>query len=276
MTVDHTVSSLKAPNDINRSFSPWYWLLPILPLLLWAIAHFTAPEPALFYFINQRTQRLSDSFWGFFVFLGNGWGLYSLVFPLVLIAPRLLAAGALSGLIAGLASRTLKLALDFPRPASVLDLSTFHIVGNPLLHLSLPSGHTLTAFAVATAFYFSINAAKRKYAWIFFLIATGTGFARVAVGAHWPADVLAGASVGILSGLLGASLCNRMHTASFTTKSRLTWIFMIGALLDAYMLSSTVLDFDSNHPYQVLGMIVLALTLFSLAIKVVADSRHRA
>jgi hypothetical protein len=51
---------------------------------------------------------------------------------------------------------------------------------------------------------------------------------------------------------------------------------MIGALLDAYMLSSTVLDFDSNHPYQVLGMIVLALTLFSLAIKVVADSRHRA
>ena len=275
MTVDHTVNTVTAPNDGPRSFSWLCWLLPILPLLLWAIAHYAIPEPALFYLINHQAQSLPDVFWGFFVFLGNGWGIYSLVFPLALLAPRLLATGVLSGLIAGLASRALKLWLDFPRPASVLDNSTFHIVGNPLLHLSLPSGHTLTAFAVAAAFYFSIDAVKRKYAWILFLIAMGTGLARVAVGAHWPADVFAGACVGILSGLIGASVCNRMPDTSFDRKSRLHWIFMIGALVDAYMLSSTVLDFTTNHPYQMIGMIVLAITLFSLAAQVVADSRRR-
>ena len=268
-TVTQTIEPL---SDVtNRSFSKASWLLIGLPLLLWALVHFSVPEPSLFDVMNHQAQALPDVFWGFFVFLGNGWGLYSLVFPLTLFAPRLLAAGALSGLIAGLLSRSLKLWFDHPRPASVLDPSTFHIVGNPLLHLSFPSGHTLTAFSVATAFYFAATTNKRKPLWILFLIATGTAVARVAVGAHWPADVFAGAAIGIFSGLVGASVCNKASDRSFNRRSWVHWVFMIGAILDAYLLSTTVLDFDTNHGYQALGLTVIAITLLSLASKIIRE-----
>ena len=46
---------------------------------------------------------------------------------------------------------------------------------------------------------------------------------------------------------------------------------MIGAILDAYLLSTTVLDFDTNHGYQALGLTVIAITLLSLASKIIRE-----
>jgi len=243
--------------------------------MLWAVVHFTIPEPGLFYWINRHTQIISDSVWGFFVFLGNGWGVYSLAFPLMLFAPRILATGVISGLIAGILSRLLKHWIEYPRPAGVLDPSSFHIVGHPLEYLSLPSGHTLTAFSVATAFYFAANSKYRKVLWPLFLVALTAGVARIAVGAHWPADVFAGASVGIFSALIGVSVCHRLPASLFKSHSWINTVFVAGALVTAYILGTMQMDFELNRRYQLLGILVIVVTLLGLAAQVLFTLRAK-
>ena len=125
--------------------STWLWCA--LPLLLWSVLELSVEPITLFKQLNRTAQMLPDLFWVFFNMFGNGWGVFALLCPLLIIAPRALMATLCAGALAGVLSRTLKLSLQFPRPASVLDPASFHIIGNPLTSLSMPSGHTLTAFA---------------------------------------------------------------------------------------------------------------------------------
>jgi hypothetical protein len=71
------------------------------------------------------------------------------------------------------------------------------VIGTPLLnHASMPSGHALTAGAVATV----LAAALGLRGWrvlLPFVLAVAVALSRIAVGAHWPADVLAGAGLGL-------------------------------------------------------------------------------
>jgi len=52
-----------------------------------------------------------------------------------------------------------------------------------------------------------------------FLFAVLVGVSRIAVGAHWPFDVLAGACVGWLAGLNGAYIAHRWQSAWQTSRS---------------------------------------------------------
>jgi membrane-associated phospholipid phosphatase len=60
---------------------------------------------------------------------------------------------------------------------------------------SFPSGHTVTAFALATAIS-HLWPRLSIPAWIF---AISIGISRIAIGAHYPSDVLGGAFIGTLS-----------------------------------------------------------------------------
>ncbi|MCD6066586.1 MAG: phosphatidylglycerophosphatase [Bacteroidetes bacterium] len=72
---------------------------------------------------------------------------------------------------------------------------------------SFPSGHTFNAFlfamVIAYAIYFNRSRPKlRKLFFLPFAWAAGVGISRVAMGAHTALDVSAGATLGILIGLL--------------------------------------------------------------------------
>jgi undecaprenyl-diphosphatase len=71
---------------------------------------------------------------------------------------------------------------------------------------SFPSGHAALYFAIATIVY-----AHNKKAGIFFFAgAVLIGMGRVLADIHWPSDIVAGAIVWIISGLLVVQLSKRI------------------------------------------------------------------
>lgn len=231
-------------------------LLPLLVMLgLWLFA----PEPQLFRWLNQAAQALPTMFWVSFNILGNGWGIFGLACPLLVFAPRLLIAALCSGAISGVLSHLLKHSLEMPRPAGVIDPSSFFILGKQLTHFAMPSGHTLTAFAILSAFYFALPLQRRSaFIWLF-LVATLAGFARIAVGAHWPADVLAGAAVGLFSGAAGAYLTRRIPEWALQPQAWLMRIISGAGLICIYILLTTTIDFPQTRPVQFVAATVAAL-----------------
>lgn len=72
------------------------------------------------------------------------------------------------------------------------------IVGESGNYFSFPSGHTAIFFAIAMAvFYFN-----KRWGIIAFVVAILVGLSRIYVGVHWPIDIIAGALIGILSGIV--------------------------------------------------------------------------
>ena len=63
---------------------------------------------------------------------------------------------------------------------------------------SFPSGHTSTAFVMATVLFHEFKDNKPALAYSGFAFATATGVLRVLNNAHWVSDVLVGAGIGII------------------------------------------------------------------------------
>ncbi|MGD9774200.1 phosphatase PAP2 family protein [Diaphorobacter sp.] len=115
-------------------------------------------------------------------------------------------------IVAALLTRALKPLLAYPRPLGVLDPHLVHVAGSPVAASNaLPSGHTLTAFAGALALWWIWRGTRtslqnpRTAAWSLLgllVAAMGVAWSRIAIGAHWPADVIAGAGFGMLAACL--------------------------------------------------------------------------
>jgi undecaprenyl-diphosphatase len=126
--------------------------------------------------------------------------------------PRLWTAG-LRGLLAfglsGLLTTLLKHAACRRRPF-LADGGTFH----PVFCLqdgldSFPSGHAAQAFAIAVV----VGTGYPRLAVPVYLLASIVSLSRVVVGVHYPSDVLAGAAIGLLSGVLCRRQLRRLVAA---------------------------------------------------------------
>lgn len=184
------------------------FLLPILPLLLLEVLYlFSTPENL---FLKINGLPVDASMLILLSYLGNFWASFGLLYPLYFYRKDLLAQAVCSSLLANACTYILKAYLARPRPAFELMDHHVRIIGTPLLSTdSTPSGHTTTVFAIATALYFGLSPKYRNK--ILFLLAAGTGFARICVGAHWVHDVLLGASIGLLSGVLSGPLVAKIN-----------------------------------------------------------------
>jgi membrane-associated phospholipid phosphatase len=87
--------------------------------------------------------------------------------------------------------------------------------------LSFPSGHTSIAFTNAALLYYEYKDSNVWYASSGFLFATATGVLRIANNKHYTSDVLAGAGIGLASGLI-VSYWNPFKSVTFGKKNKTT------------------------------------------------------
>ena len=104
---------------------------------------------------------------------------------------------------------TLKPLLDFPRPLAALGEAAVHVVGRPEFQHSFPSGHTAFAFLLLGCL---APGASRPIQIGLVILAFWVLWSRIAVGAHFPADVVGGALIGLfcaglVSGLWFVAKC---------------------------------------------------------------------
>jgi membrane-associated phospholipid phosphatase len=246
-------------------FSVRLWLLPLLVLVLSTPLWLHVWEPGMFVFLNQLCLPVAAPVWTGLSLLGNGWGILGITAPLLLCAPRLMWAWICAAPFAILFARLGKGFLVSPRPAAEVDNAQMRIVGEVLHNVSMPSGHTTTAFAVASAIFFALQPVQRKRHWWILLLALFTGLSRIAVGAHWPGDVAVGISLGLLAGLLGNVLLATVPVRWFAPTH---WALRLNALLvlcGVYFLVTDELDFAENQPIQVLlaGVGLVSVLVFA-------------
>ncbi|MBK7004034.1 MAG: phosphatase PAP2 family protein [Burkholderiales bacterium] len=129
------------------------WCLPAGLLLLTAPLWLHLWEPGMFLALNALCAPVPSVLWAGLSLLGNAWGVLGLTAPLLVLAPRLLWAWLCAAPFAIVFARVGKALIESPRPAAVVDNSQMRVVGELLHNVSMPSGHTLTAFAVAAGMY---------------------------------------------------------------------------------------------------------------------------
>ncbi len=197
---------------MSRSFlpafsrHPYFWLPPFLALaVLWLLAD-PADNRALFLTLNGLAAQLPDTVWSALTVLGDSLVALCLVLPFLRQRPDLALAALLASLPATLISHALKAAFGMARPYAVLG-DTVHVIGPYLSAGSFPSGHTTTAFVLASILTAGLG--NRSAALGVLILALLVGLARVAVGAHWPLDVAGGMLCGWASALIGLYLARR-------------------------------------------------------------------
>lgn len=211
------------PAALRGAWNPWVWAAPAFVTLLlvgllvqWhgggiaGTARWPAQQ-AVFLAWNSSFAAMPSTLWSAITLLGDAAVLMPVLALFVLGRPRVWAAMLASVPAGALLSTTVKHWAAVPRPPAVLGHTWFKLIGPALYNNSFPSGHAISAFAVAAAVLATCAARPRRGSdWLLItcglLVATVIALSRVAVGAHWPLDIAAGAAIGWLSGLSGAAL----------------------------------------------------------------------
>ena len=181
--------------SLARSLLPLSFLL----MALGALVQLSGLNAPLMLWFHQ--PRLGfDGLWSFL----TQWGDSALVLLLMLwLANGRLAAQSLvlrAWTLGAVVSFVLKRVLDLPRPLAVLDPATLQPVGiPPMVGHSMPSGHSMAAaMGVAVVAWLLLQrGGSAGWRWAVAALGVGVVASRVAVAAHWPADVLAGSGLGL-------------------------------------------------------------------------------
>jgi membrane-associated phospholipid phosphatase len=186
-------------------------LAALLLVLLGVALQGTPCDRAVLLAVNEHSQAAATG-WSMLTVSGLGLSVFILCTAAawgVQASGRLALAALLwCFVLGGVVTHGLKKVFDLARPAAVLAPEQLQIIGERLVHGSMPSGHSLTAGAAVT-----IALACWQLPWPARLgvVVWGllVGLSRNAVAAHWPSDVCVGLGLGVLVALASVYLARR-------------------------------------------------------------------
>ena len=157
-----------------------------------------------FILLNGYHRNWLDYFFIAYTNLGDGIFaiLLALFYFFVLKKRKLGVVLLLAYASTGIFAQIIKPLLHSPRPLVYFRPEHFPFFIDSIIHAgnnSFPSGHTVTAFAIATVLaFYTTN--KMQYV-LLLLAATLVAFSRVYLSQHFLLDVLAGSFIGLLGGI---------------------------------------------------------------------------
>ena len=178
---------------------------PVLNEIMWFITHLAEPfiapiYPVIFiligtaiYLKRRRAGTLDESFRPKFDFARLGW---------------MMGVALLFGLI--VCNLTLKPLIARPRPYTVEGYE-FLLMIEEQSEKSFPSGHSVAVFEIAFAVAFATRGRGKKWGIIAYICAVLIAYSRLYVGVHYPTDVLAGAVIGTVCGILGCLVVDKIY-----------------------------------------------------------------
>jgi len=155
-------------------------------------------------FINSHNALWADYFFWGATQMGEGWFWAAIIVLFLFVSYNRALIFTASLVLSTILSTSLKFFFDTLRPIAFFKnvKANWHLVeGLDInVHLSFPSGHTTTAFAIFTLIaLFSNNNISR---FICVLLAWLTGYSRCYLFQHFPEDVLGGVVIGIFSSVV--------------------------------------------------------------------------
>ncbi|MDW8294640.1 MAG: phosphatase PAP2 family protein [Aquificaceae bacterium] len=146
----------------------------------------------MFYLINHRRHPLLDLFYKYFHLLGKGWFGFLVGFVLLITAYKVFLKYVLAMVLQVLVVKLLKYTVRAKRPSAVLDGV---YVLEKLRLKSFPSGDTAMATTIALCL---LHVFPLWFKVLLPLYPLLIGYGRVYMGVHFPLDVVAGWTIGVL------------------------------------------------------------------------------
>lgn len=210
-----------------------------------------------FYFINRYVDQHPQLLFNL-TQLGDALIFLSFLTLFIVYVPKLWESLLTGSLISMVFAVLLKETFTIPRPAKAFDYTTFNIIGEKLSgSTSFPSGHSITLFTILTVLMFAFAPKRKSYKISYFIILVGLGLlfalTRVAVGAHYPLDVLVGCVLGYISGLLGLCITQKYSLWPWIYNKKYYPLFLLLFLSCSIVLIFRILEENLFIYYCALG-----------------------
>lgn len=178
---------------------------------------------------GQTVAPLVSAWWSGVTVMGLGLSMFLVFGAWAERQPGWMAAYLFCPLIGGLLVHLLKHAIDAPRPPAVLSPGELHVIGSVLRTRSMPSGHSASAFAFAAVMLLSPNPWPLRRLLMAPALATAVliALSRIAVGAHWPLDVLVGSALGWVFGGMSVALATTSGLTRWCASPAGRWVLTL-------------------------------------------------
>jgi membrane-associated phospholipid phosphatase len=231
----------KDPADNVIKANPvWLWCFLGICLLLMAVVYWADTNMTLFLRINSVSAYTGGMIWAILTFFSDGLVSFVILLPWIKKRPRVIWSVILATILFTLFGQVLKRIVNVPRPPQVLPESAFNLIGPDWGQHSFPSGHAAMIFILAGVFSFTTTKI-----WLRCLL-IGAAFvvalSRIAVGVHWPLDILAGMAIGWLAAWIGLILSRHTQWGWGTIAPRIYGAILLIACVLMFFVEYTVYD----------------------------------
>jgi len=173
-------------------------------------------DKAIFLFLNSMHSDISDKVWLIITNIPTWIPLYVLIFFLFIKIFKKDSLYLILGLLLVVlvsdqfTSGFMKPFFQRPRPCHDAEIAHLvHIAKSCGGQFGFASGHSANSFGIAM-FVWMVFKSSWRWSWLIFVWAAVVAYSRIAIGVHYPGDILIGGILGILFGYLIFKLTSKI------------------------------------------------------------------